>query len=94
MKTASISGKKYGVETVDDYRRWPRVNFLRHKDESHSVFITFCNQVQNKNNISELLKSEVIMMGNLKTKDLKTFLMRMASLMISLVLEILKKMEV
>ena len=48
MKTASINGKKYGLVIVDDYSRWTWVKFLRHKDESHSVFASFCSQVQNE----------------------------------------------
>ena len=48
VKTASVSGKKYGLVIVDDYSRWTWVKFLRHKDESHSVFSTLCNQVQNE----------------------------------------------
>ena len=48
MKTASVSGKKYGLVIVDDYNRWTWVKFLRHKDESHSVFASFCSQVQNE----------------------------------------------
>ena len=46
VKTASISGKKYGLVIVDDYSRWTWVKFLKHKDESHSVFSTFCSQVK------------------------------------------------
>ena len=46
VKTASINGKKYGLVIVDDYSRWTWVKFLKHKDESHSVFSTFCSQVQ------------------------------------------------
>src|ERR1051325_11883337 len=48
VKTASISGKKYRLVIVDDYSRWTWVKFLRHKDESHSVFTNFCNAVQNE----------------------------------------------
>ena len=51
VKTASISGKKYGLVIVDDYSRWTWVKFLRHKDESHSMFSTFCNQVQNEKDL-------------------------------------------
>src|ERR1044072_9790322 len=47
VKTASISGKKYGLVIIDDYSIWKWVKFLRHKDESHSMFSNFCNQVQN-----------------------------------------------
>src|ERR1044072_7547557 len=50
VKTASINGKKYGLVIVDDYSRWTWVKFLRSKDESHSVFATFCIQVQNEKN--------------------------------------------
>src|ERR1044072_2893244 len=48
IKTASINGKKYGLVIVDDYSRWTWVKFLRSKDESHSVFATFCTKVQNE----------------------------------------------
>ena len=48
VKTASIRGKKYGLVIVDDFSRWTWVEFLKHKDESHSVFIDFCTQVQNE----------------------------------------------
>ena len=47
VKTASIRGKKYGLVIVDDYSRWTWVKFLKHKNESHSVFFDFCIQVQN-----------------------------------------------
>lgn len=40
--------KNYGLVTVDVYNRWTWVKLLRHKDESHSVFATFCSQVQNE----------------------------------------------
>ena len=50
-KTASVSGKKYGLVIVDGYSRWTWVKYLRHKDESQSVFVTFCNQVQNENDL-------------------------------------------
>src|ERR1044072_1667541 len=50
VKTASLNGKKYGLVIVDDYSRWAWVKFLRSKDESHSVFATFCTQVQNEKN--------------------------------------------
>ena len=33
---------------VDDYNRWTWVKFLKHKDESHSVFFDLCIQVQNE----------------------------------------------
>jgi hypothetical protein len=50
VKTASINRKKYGLVIVDDYSRWTWVKFLKHKDESHFVFSTFCSQVQTKMN--------------------------------------------
>lgn len=50
VKTAYVKGKKYGIVIVDDYSRWTWVKFLRHKDESHFVFSTFCSQVQNEKN--------------------------------------------
>ena len=51
MKTASVNGKKYGLFIVDDYSHWTWVEFLKHKDESHSVFTTFCSQVKNEMNL-------------------------------------------
>ena len=48
VKTASVSGKKYGLVIVDDYSRWTWVKLLRYKDDSHFVFVAFCNQVQNQ----------------------------------------------
>ena len=56
VKTASTSGKKYGLVIVDDYSKWTWVKFLRHKDESHFVFFAFCNQGKNEKILS-LLKS-------------------------------------
>ena len=52
VKTASINGKKYGLVIVDDYSRWTWVKFLKHKDESHSVFTTFCTLVQNETSLN------------------------------------------
>src|SRR4051812_29874974 len=48
FKTASVRGKKYGLLIVDDYSRWTWVKFLKHKDESHSVFFEFCTQIQSE----------------------------------------------
>src|SRR4051812_41556642 len=48
VKTASVRGKKYGLVIVDDYSRWTWVKFLKHKDESHSVFFEFCTQIQSE----------------------------------------------
>ena len=48
VKATSNNGMKYGLVIVDDYSKWTWVKLLRHKDESHYVCFTFCNQVQNK----------------------------------------------
>ncbi|XP_073223496.1 uncharacterized protein [Cicer arietinum] len=48
VKTTKLNGKRYALVIVEDYSRWTWVKFLKHKDESHKVFTTFCNQVQNK----------------------------------------------
>src|SRR3954463_10074449 len=48
VKIASIRGKKYGLVIVEDYSRWTWVKFLKHKDESHSVFFEFCTQIQSE----------------------------------------------
>ena len=45
VKTESIGGKKYGLVIVDDYSRWTWVKFLRHKDETHTMFTNFITQV-------------------------------------------------
>src|SRR4051812_39099965 len=41
VKTVSVRGKKYGLVIVDDYSRWTWVKFLKHKDESHTIFFDF-----------------------------------------------------
>ena len=51
VKTSSISGKKYGLVTIEDYSGWKWVKLLRHKDESHFMFFDFCNQVLNKKDL-------------------------------------------
>src|SRR3954470_24926359 len=48
VKTASVRRKKYGLVIVDDYSRWTWVKFLKHKDETHSVFFDFCIQIQSE----------------------------------------------
>ena len=48
VKTRLDSGKKYGLVIVDDYSHWTWVKFLRHKNESHSVFTSFCSKVKNE----------------------------------------------
>ena len=48
VKTTYVNGKKYGLVIIDDYSRWTWVKFLKHKDESFSVFASFCSQVQNE----------------------------------------------
>ena len=44
----SIWRSSNGLVIVDDFSRWTWVKFLKHTDESYSVFIDFCNQVQNE----------------------------------------------
>src|ERR1044072_7930185 len=68
VKTASISGKKYGLVIVDDYSRWTWVKFLRSKDESHSVFSIFCTQVQNEKNC-KIVKVRSDHGGEFENKD-------------------------
>ena len=72
VKTASVSGKKYGLVIVDDYSRWTWVKFLRHKDESHSVFVTFCNQVQNEKDL-RIVKVRSDHGGEFENKDFESF---------------------
>ena len=72
VKTASVSGKKYGLVIVDDYRRWTWVKFLRHKDESHSMFVTFCNQVQNEKDL-RIVKVRSDHGGEFENKEFESF---------------------
>lgn len=41
----TVNGKKYGLVIIDDFSRWTWVKFLKHKDESHSIFTIFSTQV-------------------------------------------------
>jgi hypothetical protein len=50
MKIAFINDKKYGLVIVDDYNCWAWIKILKHKDESHFVFSTFCSLVQTEMN--------------------------------------------
>jgi hypothetical protein len=50
VKIASIDGKKYGLVIIDDYSRWTWVKLLKHKDESHFMFSTFCLLVHTEMN--------------------------------------------
>nr|GFB81593.1 ribonuclease H-like domain-containing protein [Tanacetum cinerariifolium] len=54
MRIASINGKRYILVIVDDYSRYTWVHFLRSKDETPAVIITFLKR------ITVLLQSPVI----------------------------------
>nr|GEX54198.1 Gag-Pol polyprotein [Tanacetum cinerariifolium]GEX54205.1 Gag-Pol polyprotein [Tanacetum cinerariifolium] len=54
MRIASINGKRYVLVIVDDYSRYTWVHFLRSKDETPDVIITFLKR------ITVLLQSPVI----------------------------------
>src|ERR1044072_9262210 len=71
VKTASINGKKYGLVIVDDYSRLTWVKFHRSKDESHSVFSTFCTQVQNEKNC-KIVKVRSDHGGEFENKDFES----------------------
>src|ERR1051325_5386557 len=90
VKTASISGKKYGLVIVDDYSRWRWVKFLRHKDESHFVFANFCNVVQNEKEF-RIVNVRSDHDGEFENKDFEFFLMKMVFLLIFFVLELHNK---
>ena len=47
-RTASASGKRYGLVIVEDYSRRTWVMFLNHKDESFSIFFKFYKRFQNE----------------------------------------------
>ncbi|RDX86351.1 hypothetical protein CR513_32324, partial [Mucuna pruriens] len=53
-RTASMSGKHYGLVVVDDYSKWTWVMFLNHKDESFKVFSIFYKRVQNETSLLEV----------------------------------------
>ncbi|KAI3715226.1 hypothetical protein L6452_22199 [Arctium lappa] len=46
MRTQSLGGKKYVLVIVDDYTRYTWVKFLRSKDETPEVLITFLKMTQ------------------------------------------------
>ncbi|KAI3667038.1 hypothetical protein L6452_42080 [Arctium lappa] len=46
MRTQSLGGKKYVLVIVDDYSRYTWVKFLRSKDETPEVLITFLKTTQ------------------------------------------------
>ncbi|KAI3735801.1 hypothetical protein L6452_15316 [Arctium lappa] len=46
MRTQSLGGKKYILVIVDDYSRYTWVKFLRSKDETPDVLITFLKTTQ------------------------------------------------
>ncbi|KAI3758803.1 hypothetical protein L6452_06375 [Arctium lappa] len=48
MRTQSLGGKKYVLVIVDDYSRYTWVKFLRSKDETPEVLITFLKTTQMK----------------------------------------------
>ncbi|KAI3669359.1 hypothetical protein L6452_40592 [Arctium lappa] len=48
MRTQSLGGKKYVLVIVDDYSRYTWVKFLRSKDETPEVLITFLKTTQVK----------------------------------------------
>lgn len=48
VKTASLSGKRYGFVIVDDFFRFTWVLLLKHQDKSFEAFKTFCKKVKNE----------------------------------------------
>ncbi|KAI3747413.1 hypothetical protein L6452_09869 [Arctium lappa] len=54
MRTQSLGGKKYILVIVDDYSRYTWVKFLRSKDETPDVLITFLKTTQV--NLQKLVK--------------------------------------
>lgn len=67
MKITFVNGKKYGLVIINDYNRWTWVKFIRHEDESHSVFSTFCSQVQNEKDL-KIVKVIIDHDGEFKNK--------------------------
>ena len=90
-RTANLGGKKYGLVIVDDFSRFTWVIFLIHKDDACEAFQTFSKRVQNEKGFF-ITPSNQTMVENLKITLLKTFVLKMAFLMISLLLELLNKM--
>ena len=90
-KTQSLGGKKYGMVIVDDFSRYGQVLFLAHKDKAFSLFEKFCKKTQNEKGTT--IVSIRIMEKNLKIITLSLFMLKMVYLTISLVQELLNKME-
>src|SRR3954469_14063072 len=92
VKTASVRGKKYGLVIVDDYSRWTWVKFLKHKDESHSVFLEFCTQIQSEKEW-KIIKVRSDHGGEFENRFFEEFFKKMVLPMISLAPELHSKME-
>ncbi|KAI3714916.1 hypothetical protein L6452_21878 [Arctium lappa] len=59
MRTQSLGGKKYILVIVDDYSRYTWVKFLRSKDETPEVLITFLKTAQvNLQKLVKLLRTD------------------------------------
>ena len=52
MRVQSINGRKYVLVMVDDYSRYTWVNFLRTKDETPTLIISFLKNIQVKLQLS------------------------------------------
>ena len=68
------------------------VKFLKHKDESHFVFVDFCNQVQNEKDF-RIIKVRSDHVGEFENHYFENILKKMVLFIISLVLELHNKME-
>ena len=91
-RVASLDGMHYAYILVDDYSRYTWVCFLAHKNDAFKEFENFAKRVKKKK-IFVLLPLEVIMEPNLKMNFSKPFVMKMEFLILSLLLELLNKME-
>ena len=78
-RTASASGKRYGLVIVEDYSRRTWVMFLNHKDESFDIFFKFHKHVESEKKEYALLQSEVIMRENLKMRGFNYLVKKMES---------------
>ncbi|KAI3715305.1 hypothetical protein L6452_22284 [Arctium lappa] len=73
MRTQSLGGKKYIPVIVDDYSRYTCVKFLRSKDETPDVLVTFLKTTQNRSMIHRRFKKTPYALINNRTPKIKYF---------------------
>ncbi|KAI3729737.1 hypothetical protein L6452_18402 [Arctium lappa] len=72
MRTQSIGGKKYVLVIVDNYSRYRWVKFLRSKDETPEVLITFSEDDPGESAETSQVSSEPVVTGVLAYEQLSS----------------------